>query len=337
MAEVNSTDILGVWRALPGNELQPGWRSIDLLEAGGCRVKAARCSPGNEEAILLGFPTMKIGANTLLPKGQGFRMEKAHLGEVGGGYLWLAIVRQPAGSLELFAAVASDVVSLLSSSRQLTEKQVYQKVLGRVRSWQEFMRKGREGLSTEAELGLVGELYVMREMIEQGVPLFTAADAWKGPHDGLHDYLLAGGAIEVKSTLASEGFPVRILSLDQLDDSYSQPLFLAGLRFSVGTSGSTLPQLVSEMRSTVEPDQAAASLFESALLAAGYLDMHADSYERHFLLSEMKVYPVDVEFPRLVPFNIPSAIRRAQYDLDLALVSVESQTMTDVLLHLGVV
>lgn len=337
MAEVNSTDILGFWRALPGNESRPGWRSIDLLEAGGCKVKAARCAPGNEEAILLGFPTMKVGANTLLPKGQGFRMEKAQLGDSGGDFLWLAVVRQPAGSLELFSAVASDLVRLLSSSQQMSEKQVYQKVLGRVRSWQEFMRKGREGLSAEAELGVVGELYVMREMIEQGVPLFTVADAWKGPHDGLHDYLLAGGAIEVKSTLASEGFPVRILSLDQLDDSYSQPLFLAGLRFSVGTSGSTLPQLVSEIRSTIEPDQAAASLFESALLAAGYLDMHADSYERHFLLSEMKVYPVDVEFPRLVPFNIPSAIRRAQYDLDLALVSVESQTVTDVLVHLGVV
>lgn len=293
--------------------------------------------PGNEEAILLGFPTMKIRTNTLLPKGQGFRMEKAVLGKVGGGYLWLAIVRQPAGSLELFAAVASDVVSLLSSSRQLSEKQVYQKVLGRVRSWQEFMRKGREGLSAEAELGLVGELNVMREMIEQGVPLFTAVDAWKGPHDGLHDYLLAGGAIEVKATLASEGFPVRIQSLDQLDDSHSHPLFLAGVRLSAGTEGSSLPQLVKEMRAFLELDQAASSLFESALLAAGYLDMHADGYERNFTLGEMKVFPVDVEFPRLVTSNVPSAVRRAQYDLDLALVPVESQTVTGMLSRLGVV
>jgi len=334
--EVNSLDILGFWRGLSGNELRPGWRSIDLLETGGCRVKAARSSPGNEEAILLGFPTVRIGANTPLPRGQGFRMEKAHLGEVGEGCLWLAIVRQPAGSLELFAAVASDVVRLLSSSRKMSEKQVYQQVLGRVRSWQEFMRKGREGLSAEAELGLVGELYLMREMVEQGVPLFTAVDAWKGPHDGLHDYLLLGGAVEVKTTLASEGFPVRIQSLDQLDDSHSHPLFLAGLRFSSGTVGFSLPHLVKEMRSIIEPDQAAASLFESALLAAGYLDMHADGYDRKFVFSEMKVYLVDKDFPRLVPFNIPGAIRRAQYDLDLALVSVESQSMTDVLVHLGV-
>src|SRR5699024_6198251 len=111
-------------------------------------------------------------------------------------------------------------------------------------SWQEFMRMGREGLSADAELGLVGELCIMQEMIEQGVPLFTAVDAWQGPHDGLHDYLLAGGAIEVKSTLASEGFPVKIASLEQLDNSHSQPLFLAGLRFSVESTGMTLPQLV---------------------------------------------------------------------------------------------
>src|SRR5690606_11201656 len=122
---------------------------------------------------------------------------------------------------------------------------------------------------------------------------------------------------------------------DQLDDSHSHPLFLAGLRFSSGTVGFSLPHLVKEMRSIIEPDQAAASLFESALLAAGYLDMHADGYDRKFVFSEMKVYLADKDFPRLVPFNIPGAIRRAQYDLDLALVSVESQTMTDVLVHLG--
>lgn len=335
MAEVNSSQILGIWRALSGNEARPGWRSIALLEVGECRVRAARSSPGNEEAILLGFPTIKPGVATSLPKGQGFRVDKAHLAELGESYSWLALVRQSAGSLELFAAVASDLVRLLALSHQMPEKQIYQKVLGRVRSWQEFMRKGREGLSAEAELGLMGELVFLKMLIEEGMPLYSAMDAWQGPHHGLHDFLLASGGAEVKTTLATEGFPVKIMSLEQLDDSQTQPLYLAGIRLSVAPDGMTLPEWVGEIRSAIGPDQAAASRFESALLAAGYLDLHAESYPRRFVLSEMKVLPVCPEFPKFTPFNTHSAVKHAQYELDLTMIPVEPVTLTEMLSHVG--
>lgn len=333
---VTSSDILGVWRALSGNEPLPGWRTISLAEVGTCRIEAARRSPGNEEAILLGFPTMKIGVNVDLPKGQGFTVEKTCLESEEDGFFWLAIVRQPAGMLELFAAMAADLMKLLSTSSQMDEKEVYRKLLGRIRSWQEFMRKGREGLSAEAELGLVGELQVMRELLDQGVPLYTTAKAWQGPLDGLHDYCLAAGAIEVKSTIASEGFPIKIASLEQLDDSQSQPLFLTGLRFSVEPSGMTLPQLINNLRAVFESDQAASKMFESSLLSAGYWDMHEESYTRHFLLNEMRIHLVNEEFPRLVPCNVPTAIRHAQYGLELANLSIENKNMSHILSELGV-
>ncbi|MCS9556871.1 PD-(D/E)XK motif protein, partial [Pseudomonas aeruginosa] len=127
MAQVSDLEILGVWRALPGNAATPGWRSIDLVQqTGSCRIKAARHSPGNEEAVLVGFATTKIAPATQLPQGQGFRMERATLGETGGNHSWLAIVRQPAGSLELFAKVVSDIVHLLQSFSDSPEETLYQ-------------------------------------------------------------------------------------------------------------------------------------------------------------------------------------------------------------------
>lgn len=336
MAPLSSTEILGIWRALPGNASTPGWRAIDLFHAGTYRIKAARHAPGNEEAVLIGFSSAKIAPTSQFPSGQGFRMERASLGEASGGLQWLAIVCQPSGNLELFAAVVIDICGLLHSTGHCPEDVVYQRLLGRVRGWQEFMRNGREGLNSETELGLVGELCLLQHLLDEGMLLFSAVDGWKGPLDGLHDFQLGAGAIEVKSTMATEGFPVRIASLDQLDESQRSPLFLAALRFVTSELGAALPEFITDMRIRLEPDTAATRLFEQALIHVGYLDMHAELYSRRFSLSELRIHLVDSEFPRLAPFNVPTAIRRAQYELDLSLLSITNHPLADALEQLGV-
>lgn len=337
MAQVSDAEILGVWKALSGNSSTPGWRAIDLVQqTGSCRVKAARHTPGNEEAVLVGFANTKIASAAQLPQGQGFRMERAALGELGGNYQWLAIVRQPAGNLELFAKVVSDIVHMLQSVRDLPEETLYQRFLGRVRGWQEFMRQGREGLGPERELGLVGELSFLNLLLDAGMLQFTAVDGWKGPDDGLHDFQIGLGSVEIKSTMVSEGFPARIGSLDQLDDTNCPPLFLAGLRFNTQETGKTLTELIETTRTRLDADPAAMRLFERALHQAGYLDMHAASYTRRYLLSEARLHLVDEAFPRLVPFNVSQAIRHAAYELDLSLVTATNHSLDDVLEQLGV-
>ena len=59
-------------------------------------------------------------------------------------------------------------------------------------------------------------------------------DAWQGPLNGLQDFFIGTGAIEVKATIAPQGFPAKISSLDQLDETQRQPLFLAGVRLALG-------------------------------------------------------------------------------------------------------
>ncbi|KPY32573.1 hypothetical protein ALO52_200264 [Pseudomonas syringae pv. primulae] len=337
MAAATSREIEEVWRALSGNRPTPGWGSIDLLSSGTCRIRAARHSPGNEEALLIGFSNTKIAPSKQLPQGRGFRMEKAVLGDVGGAYQWLSITRQPAGGLELFSAVAADVCALVCSLADSTEDCVYQRLLGRVRGWQEFMRRGTDRLSAEAELGLAGELNILRDLLDEGLPLFSALNGWKGPQDGLHDYRLGNGAIEVKSTLASEGFHVRIASLDQLDDAQLSPLYLCALRFVQDDAGISLPNLVAQMRDRLKPDSVALNMFELALEDVGYLDMHAESYVRRFSLVEIRFHLVSGDFPRLTPRVMPPAIRRASYDLDLGLVSASRINLAAVLAQLGAI
>ncbi len=334
---MSNTEMLSVWRALPKNASAPGWRSIDLFHNGTIKIKIARHAPGDEEAVLIGFASVKIAPTSQLPQGRGFRIEKAVLSELSEEHQWLAIIRQPAGCLELFAAVVTDVCDVLRSIDDVTEQAVYQRLLGRVRGWQEFMRRGRDGLPPEVEQGLIGELCFLRYLLDEGMVIHSAVEGWKGPFDGLHDFELGVGAIEVKSTLATEGFPVSIACLEQLDDAKHSQLFIAALRLSSNGPAQSLPEYVADIRHRVEPDPAAMNLLERALHSAGYLDMHSESYTRQLSVSEIRIYHVDNAFPKLTPSTIPTAIRRAQYEIDLALLSADVHQLNGVLTKLGAI
>src|SRR5208283_1765934 len=160
-----------------------------------------------------------------------------------------ALSRQPTGNLDLFSAMATDLIELLASARTADYDQLSRLFLVRIRTWQAFMEKDRSGiLGLEAEIGLYGELLVVRELLDADITAPDAIESWRGPLDGLHDFELGTGAIEVKATMATAGFPATIWSIEQLDDTVRQPLFLAGIRLATNGTGRTLPELIAELR-----------------------------------------------------------------------------------------
>ena len=335
MALVTEEEMQAIWRPLAGDSPDEGWRSIAMAECGGCRLRAARSSPGNEEALLIGFPSLKLPAMNQLPNGHGFKVEKATLGEIGRGLNWLALVRQPSGSLDLFSSMVVDVLSTVQASSDAKEELLLQRYLGRIRAWQDFMRRRHEGLSAEEELGLVGELNVLSKLIEAGMPLFNSIESWKGPLDGLHDFELGSGSIEVKTTISSEGFPASIESLEQLDDSLHYPFFLAGVKLHLSEEGKSLVQRIDLLRHGFSPDPVALRAFDNCLMHGGYLDTHQNRYTRAFALTELVIHRVDEHFPRLTPLNTPPGVLRARYEIDLGLVQSQKISLDQALQELG--
>jgi hypothetical protein len=128
------------------------------------------------------------------------------------------------------------------------------------------------------------------------------------PLDGVQDFEIGTGAVEVKSTLSSAGFPAKIGSLEQLDDSIRQPLFVAGARFSQRDSGISLPEVVAALRLAISADGEALRVFGDRLLAAGFQDHHADRYVRRFTLEATRILEVAEGFPRLIPGVVPEGI-----------------------------
>lgn len=312
-----SKEFLMAWSSLSGDDTEPGWQAIALPSAGSLELRAGRRSPDNAEVVLVGFSSARLGAADKLPEGQGFAVERAD--PEGNGLLWLALTRKSAGSAELFAAMSCDVIGALDDAvaAGADEAKLLRVFIGRVGAWQEFMRKGTQALSPEAEIGLIGELTLLRAIIDAGVPSALAIESWVGPLDGIQDFELGTGALEVKATLSAEGFPAKIGSLEQLDDSTRQPLFLAGARLRQSETGQNLPGIVEAMRLAIKGDGEAERLLAERLLAAGYIDSHIDRYPRRFEQAGTRVFEVAGNFPRMTSGTVPAGIMRAIYEIDL--------------------
>lgn len=329
-------EITMAWAALSGSSGKDGWQSIGVPPVGPCALLAARSIPGNEEALLVSFASVRVPAPGRLPEGRGFSVSRVDPDRDGGGKVWLALSRQPSGRLDLFVTMVADVVKAMEVESKAGEERMLQGFLGRMNAWQEFMRKGAETLEPEAEVGLVGELVVLASLVEAGVSPLAAVEAWVGPLPGVQDFFLGTGAVEVKSTLASVGFVAKIGSLEQLDDSLRQPLFVAGVRLVQTTSGLSLPDCTSEARRLLGGDASAQALFGERLLAAGYLEAHADRYVRRFARAGMRIVEVREGFPRIIPGTVPDGIRRAVYEIDLDRVNGADLPVVEVLTRLGV-
>lgn len=323
------------WRALAGEDRAVGWRTIPIHVEGPCRILAGRLFPDNAEALVIGLPSVTLPTEQHLPQGRGFTVTRPQGSLPGGPYTWMALARQPVGNRDFFTMMASDVVGLLVNAPATSPEGLLGLFLSRVRAWQEFMGRDHPGvLSADAETGLYGELVVLRAFLEVGLPAPEAVHAWQGPLHSLHDFVFGSGAVEVKATVALTGFPARVSSLEQLDPSLTQPLFLAGVRLAVGTSGMTLPDLVDLVRRRLAEDLITANLFASRLLHAGYLEAMAEHYTRRFATIGMRVLAVSPSFPGLARYRVHVAIRQATYELDLDLLNAPVVTLEQACTHL---
>jgi hypothetical protein len=312
-----SEEFLRAWSSRSGDDSMPGWQVISLASAGPVEVQAGRRSPTNAEAILFCFPTAKLARAEKLPEGQGFLIEIAD--PENYGELRLALTRKEAGSSELFTAMVCDVVGAIDDVAAIgvDESKLLRVLIGRVVAWKQFMSRGANPLSPEAELGLAGELTFMITLLDSGIPADKLLRGWVGPDDAPQDFLLGDGAVEVKATMSTSGFPVKIGSLEQLDDSVTSPLFLAAVRFSRGEGGFTLPEIVAETELRLGGQPGMVNFLRERLMVSGYFEGHVNHYSRKFESKERRIFSVSEGFPRLTPGIVPAGVTRALYEINL--------------------
>ena len=322
-----------IWESLAAAGDPSGWRGLPVGNIGACELRAALRFPGKEQAVLAGFRAALLPNGSRLPEGAGFAVERVD--PDGDGRVWLALVRNRHGSVDLFEAMVADVCSALTAGSCEDESQLLACFLGRIRAWQEFMRKGGQALGPEEEIGLVGELVVLEQLISAGVPADIALTGWIGPLDGEQDFHLGSGALETKTTVSESGFIAKFGSLGQLDDSVRSPLYVVAVSMRPGAQGLSLPERVARLRLLFAEELDAPRLFEERLLAARFRDIHADRYSRRFVLITCPAIGVGEGFPRLIAANVPPGVLTATYQVDLRAVPVPRLELLDAINSLG--
>jgi len=157
----------------------------------------------------------------------------------------------------------------------------------------------RGALTTEKEVGLLGELLFLEYLIHQ-VGAGPATASWQGPLSEEHDFTFDAVHIEVKTT-SSERRRHVIHGLDQLVPLRGVPLSLLSVQLTRTSpeGGRTLPQVVAHVRTIAGGHQVAVN----AMLASfGWDDDDADLYPTFWALrSQPRAYDVKGDFPAMTP------------------------------------
>lgn len=320
------------WRALIRQKADEDWRFVHLITIGNVSVEAGCHFPVGREALIVSFPRTYPVNSARLPQGQGFDVSCIDGQTIFLGRTAIALVRRPEGSPDIFAIMVVDILRVLEIVSITMKRGVMDTFLERVREWQAFMTRTHAPLSSNAQIGLFGELWMLRLLMDTSLGS-NALSCWLGPLRAAQDFHILEGAVEVKSTAGTGRFLAQINSIDQLDCDRT-PLFLCAFRFEENTDGLSLADLVAQLRVRLEQVNMRRG-FEALLLVMGYLDEHTSLYERALTLKESRVFRANSEMPCLRRSALPAAIRSAAYMLDLDAVKGPKGSLLEMITEFG--
>lgn len=324
--------IVRAWRALARQEGAEDWRFVHLTDMGAVSFEAGCHFPLGREALIVSFPGSWPVNPARLPEGKGFDVSCIEGQSVFTGKTAIALVRRPEGSPDIFAIMVVDVLRALETAASGAGRDVMEAFLERVREWQAFMARTHRPLSFDAQIGLLGELWMLGLLADTSIGA-GALDCWQGPLRAAQDFHIRGGAVEVKSTVRTGSFLARINSIEQLDGDRA-PIFLCAFRFKENSDGISLVGLVTELRERFGLAGVQRG-FEALLMVMGYLDEHAALYGRTLTLKDARAVRAEGDMPRLTRAALPAAIRSAAYVLDLDALEVPSIGLSELINEFG--
>ena len=269
-----------------------------------------------------GQPSLAFGHSSgvsklRLPRARGLRMTLEQSSEPKDDLLLLTLTDP--SLRDVFARLCLDIVS---RTRQCTtEVETYSVMVKRTWRWHHLLAGGgNDRLSAKRQLGLLGELTVLDQLMLPNVPARAAVEGWVGPERGPKDFELGHVSVEAKAHKPGRIGEIRISSLDQLRRSASSDLFLCVTAISPSGSnpGVTVTSESGRVRERLaDLDPAMVDLYDMKLAAAGLSDDH-DYDDSQWTIGEVSVFEVSAEFPRIDPSNVAPTVKSACYTLELS-------------------
>ena len=198
-------------------------------------------------------------------------------------------------------------------------KETVVKLYSLLLAWKDFFTGSNEPLTPEAQIGLMGELVVLQDLVIPAIGAHLALESWHGPVRGLHDFVLPVAHLEVKTTLADLGRKFYISGENQLENIPDKYLYLVNPVFEASENGLILCDYIASVKRTIGNNVSSLRLYENLVGKAGYHAIDEDYYsETGVRVTYLKrnTYLVDENFPRLTPGMCGGSINVSKYSID---------------------
>ncbi|MCO4239477.1 PD-(D/E)XK motif protein [Pseudarthrobacter sp. MDT3-28] len=306
--------------------LDEAWRTLESRPSSQGEFRRRLPSPQDQDHFaLMNFSSGE--RRGLLFKARGpFATIQPNLPEVAGldisladsenGAIELRILESAAEVTSVFKALARDITS---SVKGVESTMLINAVVKRLELWQGFFSVAHQGLSVQAQAGLVAELLTLRDYFIPYAGADKAVVSWFGPERALQDFCDGRLAVEVKSTSTTGARHVTISSERQLDLIQTETLLLVAYSLDVRQDGMgfRLPNLVADVREAMNGNEYARLTLEARLIRSGYINEHAGRYTNTFEVRRRQWLEVRDDFPRITEADLPEAVSQVKYKIDL--------------------
>lgn len=215
------------------------------------------------------------------------------------------------------------VLSIYCNIGGLTEPAEYTaRFIQTFNKWSGFFDERRSNrLPVDSVYGLMGELTVLRVMLERAQPgrINDILFSWRGPYDQVRDFMTDVADIEVKTILG--GSAVRISSEHQLEPEPGKELNLAVVILELDlVNGLSLKMMVSELRDQIDAQLGDPAILFDALLQKGLTLRNLSEYENlRYRPTRITWYDCLMSgFPFLVSSMLPPGVYGLTYRLRLS-------------------
>lgn len=192
----------------------------------------------------------------------------------------------------------------------------YKLIVNRFWQWRRvFGAPPRKVLNELSQMGLIGEILFMTDVLSKRLGLTRALLSWTGQELTHKDFSYDDTWAEVKAIHKAKG-SVLISSLEQLASPNVGELVVYSMeKMSETYNGLTLNKLVYQTRWLFDTDEER-DIFDAKVSTQGYsFDPVYDDYV--FEVASFTSFRVDDAFPKLTRERMPPAIQKASYELAL--------------------
>jgi len=218
---------------------------------------------------------------------------------------------------DIFSLFIENIVEEISKS--VTENEALIETSNVVLKWKKlFDRINFQGLTTERQKGLIGELLLFNSLLDEDYSIDKLLESWTGPDYDDKDFLFGSIGIEVKLT-SSKVPKVKISSERQLDSENLTKLYLVlYVVEEVKDKGFSLNSIIEQIRNKINNNQNALKFFNERLILVGYFNDDFENYVRQYAFRKRNFYEVVYDFPRLIASDLPIGLFDTKYNIELS-------------------